>query len=120
MGFYPCSGHGLMFKGAAEAVYPALVEGGNSERAHLRLCHDCFVAFLARAEELLVEVIAGAKGGAGDQRRCYRCDAGDTRAAVFVTAYPKGEEGRQFFAGVCAEHLDAARAAWLGADVVVE
>jgi len=113
MGFYPCSGHGLMFKGPAQAMYPALIEGGNSERSHLRFCKDCFADVIAQAEKVLTEVIAGAKPESANQRVCYLCQAEGARFALFVTAYPKGEEPRQFFGAVCADDLGAARAAWV-------
>lgn len=113
MGFYPCSGHGAFFKGAAEAAYPALVSGVASDRAHLRFCHDCFVQFLARCEEALVEVRNGTRADTVTERVCCLCGAAAGRTAVFVTAYPKGEPERRFFGGVCDEDVDAARAAWL-------
>jgi len=111
--FYPCSAHGTMYRGAAEAAYPAIVEGGASDREHLRLCHECFEDYLVGCRDSLSEVIVGAKEPANGKRACYVCSAPGAHAAIFVTVYPKGSDERQFFGAVCSDHMDNARAAWL-------
>lgn len=117
MGFFPCSAHGAMFKGAAEAAYPALVFANESERTHLRFCHECFTSFLATCEERLEEVVDGAKPQSADKRLCCMCGGAAGRTALFVTAYPRGAEPRQFFGHVCDSDVAPARADWLRPEV---
>jgi len=104
-----------MFKGAAEAAYPALVFANEAERTHLRMCHDCFVSFVETCEEHLSEVIDGAEPQPSDKRVCCMCGGAAGRTALFVTAYPRGEEPRQFFGHVCDRDVAPARVDWLRA-----
>jgi hypothetical protein len=106
-----------MFKGAAEAAYPALVFGNDSERTHLRLCHDCFATFLEECQERLTRVVYGAKAPGKPTEVCCMCGGAPGRTKLFVTAYPKGEEEQQFFGAVCDADVGAARVAWLGPDI---
>ena len=113
MGLFPCSVHGAFFKGAAEAAYPALVIGAESEREHLRMCHDCFTQYEANCEERLAEAVVGQKPPANDQRLCLMCGGKAGRANLFVTLYPKGEEFRNFYGALCDADVVPARVAWL-------
>jgi hypothetical protein len=113
VGLFPCAAHGAFFKGAAEAAYPSLVMGKESEREHQRLCHECFSSLIALCEEKLSEAVVGEKPPAFNQRVCAMCGGAAGRASLFVTVYPRGEEPRNFFGAVCDRHVDAARAAWL-------
>jgi hypothetical protein len=112
MGFFPCSFHGAFFKGAAQAAYPALVQGTESERAHLRLCGDCFSVFLTSCEDQLTEAIEGERPPTADQRVCVMCAGSPAPAALFVTLYPSGAAPRNFFGAVCPDHMVSAKAAW--------
>lgn len=113
MGFFPCSKHGTFFKGAAETAYPAWVFGVDSERTHLRLCHECFVTYVEQCESSLTEAIEGERPRADNQRVCVVCGGSNTESALFVTVYPKGQPPRQFFGPLCLDDVAAAKAAWL-------
>ena len=112
MGFFPCSKHGLMFRGPAEAAYPALVIGQTSDRAHLRLCHECFTDYVAAAEGTLFEV-SDVISPTDDHWVCLVCRDSNANRRVFITAYPRGEAPRQFFGGFCAAHEPQVREAYL-------
>jgi hypothetical protein len=106
-----------MFRGAAEAAYPALVEGNDSERTHLRLCHDCFTQYVAECEEKLDSVVYGAKAPGPTTQMCFVCGGPPGRTKLFVTVYPRGEQERQFYGAVCDYDVGAARVGWLGPDL---
>ncbi len=113
MGLYPCSACGLFFKGAAQAVYPALVFGSESERKHLRLCQPCFGDYLEKCQENLAEAVAGNPPGSLNGH-CLDCSDAAGRTALFVTLYPSKEEPRQFYGHLADGCVGAARLAWLG------
>jgi len=101
-----------MFRGPAEAAYPAIVHGQTSDRGHLRLCHDCFSDYIATAEGTLYEV-SDELAPTDAQWVCLVCRDSDADRRVFITAYPRGERPRQFFGGFCATHEPQVREAYL-------
>ena len=113
MAFNPCSACGLFFKGAAQAAYPALVFGAESERKHLRLCPPCFGDYLEKCQESLSEAVVGNPPGL-TIGHCVDCSDAPGRTALFVTVYPSKEEPRQFYGLVADGCVGAARLAWLG------
>ena len=112
MGFFPCSKHGDMFRGAAQAAYPAIVEGQESQRSHLRLCDGCFADYISAAEASLNEVGNGNPPPNGEWLCCV-CGDQDAQLRVFITTYPRKSEPRQFFGGLCRAHKDVAANTWL-------
>ena len=112
MAFYPCSNHHAPYRGPAQTAYPAIVEGSESNRRHLRMCQPCFEDYLGSITAKLEEVDFEATdaGGSSIRKLCKFCGATDPPLTVFVTAYPKGEEGRAFYGGCCRSCEPQARA----------
>lgn len=113
MAFFPCSLHGGRFRGAATHLYPAIVDGGSSDREHQRLCPDCAAASLVWAAKHAQEVNEATDYDESlDHMGCIvdGATSGET-LAFFLTAYPRGETERQFFGRVCREHVPALKQA---------
>ena len=115
MGLYPCSNCRKFYKGPAQAAYPALVMGSESEREHLRLCPPCFEEILDTCQTQLYEAIAGETAGLA-YSHCLDCGDAPGRAALFVTLYPSKEEPRQFYGRLADSCVASARATWLVRD----
>lgn len=102
MAFFPCSNHHAPYTGPSSAVYPAIVNGTVAERGKLRMCTVCFVEYMQAVGSHLVEIVDEATAQATPG--CYLCGAKDEAAqlaAIFVTAYPKGQEPKNFYGRVC-------------------
>ena len=115
VGLYPCSNCRKFYKGPAQAAYPALVMGSESEREHLRLCPPCFEEILDTCQTQLYEAIAGETAGLA-YSHCLDCGDAPGRAALFVTLYPSKEEPRQFYGRLADSCVASARATWLVRD----
>jgi len=115
MAFYPCSNHHAPYRGPSYAAYPAIVNGADSERRHLRMCQPCFGDYLGAIGENLTEVDFDPtkKVDMADERLCSFCGAERYERTIFVTAYPKGEPERAFYGRCCLECEPAAKAAVL-------
>jgi hypothetical protein len=112
MAFHPCDMHNAPYRGPSSAVYPALVEGTENNRRHLRLCEPCFDDYLATVGARFMEVLFDGRAvidlGESDCRYCStRAEAGK---AAFITAYPKHADSRQFWGRVCRDCTPAAEA----------
>lgn len=103
MALFPCQRHGLHYRGAQSTLYPAVVNGSSSTRWKLRLCFDCAMDLLSKVEEKLTLVdsdgSADVNGTSGEE--CYECGSHQLLDALFVTAYVRSEEPRQFYGHTC-------------------
>jgi len=108
MAFFPCDVHGTMFRGAASHFYPAIVRGQDSDREHMRVCQVDAASLLSWADAHASRVTEGTQFELdGPSTRCLVCDLQSAETdAFFLTAYPKGEEERQYYGRVCPEHID--------------
>jgi len=103
MALYPCSADGARYRGPSQAMYPAVVHGTDSVRAHLRLCPSHFQEKLDYCRKYLEEVVYDSPAPSQEQLPvcvCCGSDVADNRL-VFVTAYPSGQQETQFYGHVC-------------------
>lgn len=106
MGMFPCSGDRRRFRGAAQHAYPAIVNGQDSERAHLRLCPDCWGLYTATCSRILTRVDYDSEA-ADAPAKCIECGTASDLFPVFVNTYPKGQEEVDYFGHVCGGHKAA-------------
>lgn len=111
MALRPCSLCHRVFRGSALHVYPALVQGGESERSHLRLCPSCFDDTTDEWTPFLVSDQADADGGQSPQT-CLGCLAplGDNAIwQFFLTAYSADDECLHYWGALHADCSSAIR-----------
>lgn len=103
MAMFPCSADGARYRGPSSAMYPAVVIGRESTRAHLRLCTPHFQQLEQYCREHLEQVIYDQPESMQTQLLvCGLCGGQpDATYMVFVTAYPQGQEERQYFGRLC-------------------
>src|SRR6478672_8781000 len=102
MAFFPCSNHHAPYRGPSNAAYPAIVNGMTAERGKLRMCVECFDAYVDEASQALIEVTD--RESAERSPGCYRCQEMTAREdfeSIFITVYPRGHEPRNFYGRVC-------------------
>lgn len=107
MALYPCSFDGARYRGASSAMYPAIVQGRDSEREHLRLCAPHFEHLHKYCREHLEEVVYDQPAPTQVDLPACRLCGGDVseHRLVFVTCYPSGQAESQFYGKVCVKCL---------------
>lgn len=112
MALFPCEIGEERYRGKQAAIYPAIVNGVNSERTKIRGCGPHLEDLLSRLPGGVAEVDpddpAGLAGRSSDH--CDWCgEDEETPYSTFITAYLPGEERRDWYGRVCAGCVDAAR-----------
>lgn len=104
MAFTPCAAHGQLYKGGASSFFLRLVAGVSSTGGKLQFCPDCSSIVLEWLREHAIRVSVGDTFYPYAQPlSCGNCggDLGDTPAALFGNAYPRGMVESQWYAQIC-------------------
>jgi hypothetical protein len=114
VGFFPCSLCGARFRGAAQHTYPASIRGGVAYSAHHRLCPSCFDASVEYVSARGIEVDATVQGTLPEGGSCVECGGvpNGNSVPLFLTAYPRNQERRDWYAVICLPCADQVAAKW--------
>src|SRR5262249_36368835 len=104
----PCEKCGRPFFGRSSYAYPTLYDDGSKDSRRLRLCPPCMSEYyqwlMRRTEEWNKDGTSGA-----DIQLCAYSEEHDlevpSRAAFFVTLYPRKDERADFACGACFAHV---------------
>lgn len=112
MALYPCDIGEHRFPGRQQTIYPALVNGGRSERRKLRLCPAHFDALLALLETHAYD--AYETDGLDLEIRCMFCRDPEVPLSwgFFATVYADRQERRDFWGSVHDRCIAPLNAEW--------
>lgn len=99
MAILPCSIGKHRYKGKAAHVYIALLNGGEAQRSHLRLCPPHAESTLSHFSDFLVTGEPDEDMSRHASVRCSSCGQpnGGVLQTAFVTAYPDGSDREDYY-----------------------
>jgi hypothetical protein len=106
MALFPCSVCHQRYGGPQQSVYPAIVNGSVSERAHLRLCPRHLDPLLEWLRKHTSPVVADEAGPTmfEFERPCSICGEADPTYQLFANVYLRGQEPLLFWTRFCEKH----------------
>lgn len=108
----PCTRCRRRFRGSAQHLYPAVLSLVSEDRAKHSLCGDCFDHNMRFVRDRLAYVDYDAEPEGADAERAGCCICGFSEeivGTVFVTAYGRDTERRDYYGKVCGGHVDQVR-----------
>lgn len=98
MGLFPCTVHGVRFRGMASHFYGFRSAADSSTRSHLRLCRDCSVDVAELASRTLAEVSPDDGVAYPEAVQCCGCSQPleSSYDTVILTGYPLKDDKRQW------------------------
>lgn len=112
MSFFPCAIDRHRYTGPAWYVYPAVVCGGQTDRARLRVCADHFTEMIEDAgaySRPVVQLDMEQASNDSLDNECFHCESFGPTHALFVSAFPKNGAPIELYGRLCAECAAGAR-----------
>jgi hypothetical protein len=99
MALFPCYMGQHRYRGPACHFYPAVVLGGRANRQHQRVCPDHLEQLLDTLSAYEIETDEATTTWTEMTFLCWSCGkpVEQDPAQIFVTAYPRNEERRDFW-----------------------
>jgi len=114
MALFPCASHGARFRGPASHWYIFEARDSRTDRAHIRTCRTCAEELVELVSATMDEVSMDETVPYPELVKCFGCELPieDRVGSVIVTGYPRGDDKRQWIAGL---HPACGMPGWLDA-----
>lgn len=112
MSVLPCSFGRHRYVGPIQHFYPAVLNGSDQRRTHLRLCPQHALELLADLEPFDVNRDISGNGTYTDEDVCISCrqPCSERSKLFFATAYPRSSDRMDFYGTI---HPACREPAWL-------